>query len=110
MLQPACRPTSGFRTSRRDLLYSPVLVIGVTAMFVASVILSAAVRADSQKIGSHEVLQARVAPQVRKLPVVDRKGIRFTRFSTAEGLSQTKVAQIVQDDQGGSCGSAASMG
>ena len=34
------------------------------------------------------------------LPVVDGKGIRFHRLSTADGLSQTRVAQILQDDQG----------
>jgi len=34
------------------------------------------------------------------LPIVDDKGIRFTRLSTNEGLSQTKVSQIRQDDQG----------
>ena len=46
------------------------------------------------------VPQARVNPRSVTLPVVDGKGIRFTRLSTAEGLSQTKVGQIVQDDQG----------
>jgi len=34
------------------------------------------------------------------LPVVDGKDIHFTRLSTGEGLSQTRVDQIVQDDQG----------
>jgi hypothetical protein len=34
------------------------------------------------------------------LPVVDGEGIRFRRLSTDEGLSQTKIMQIVQDDQG----------
>ena len=35
-------------------------------------------------------------------PLADggRQGIRFTRITTADGLSQTRVAQIVQDDQG----------
>ena len=39
-------------------------------------------------------------PRTITLPVVDGKGIRFTRLSTDQGLSQTKVSQIVQDDQG----------
>jgi PAS domain S-box-containing protein len=43
---------------------------------------------------------AHVEPRTITLPVVDGKGIRFTRLSTDEGLSQTKVSQIVQDDQG----------
>jgi ligand-binding sensor domain-containing protein len=41
-----------------------------------------------------------VDPHTITLPVVDAQGIRFTRLSTDEGLSQTKVSQIVQDDQG----------
>jgi ligand-binding sensor domain-containing protein/signal transduction histidine kinase len=34
------------------------------------------------------------------LPLVEREGIQFKRISTADGLSQTRVAQIVQDHQG----------
>jgi PAS domain S-box-containing protein len=44
--------------------------------------------------------QAQVDPPAISLPVVDANGIRFTRLSTDEGLSQTKVTQVVQDDQG----------
>jgi PAS domain S-box-containing protein len=44
--------------------------------------------------------QVNAEPHTIALPVVDGKGIRFTRLSTDEGLSQTKVSQIVQDDQG----------
>jgi len=43
---------------------------------------------------------AHVEPRTVPLPVVDGKDLRFTRLSTDEGLSQTKVAQIVQDNQG----------
>jgi PAS domain S-box-containing protein len=46
------------------------------------------------------VPQAHVDPRIVTLPVVDGKGIRFTRLSTDDGLSQTRVTQIVQDDQG----------
>ena len=46
------------------------------------------------------VQQAHVEPRTITLPVVDGKDIRFTRLSTDDGLSQTKVSQIVQDDQG----------
>jgi PAS domain S-box-containing protein len=46
------------------------------------------------------VRQAHVDPHIMTVPVVDAQGIRFTRLSTDEGLSQTKVSQIVQDDQG----------
>jgi ligand-binding sensor domain-containing protein/signal transduction histidine kinase len=42
----------------------------------------------------------RVASRFVQLPVIDANDIRFTRLSTAEGLSQTRVSQIVEDDQG----------
>lgn len=35
-----------------------------------------------------------------RLPVVDGHDIRFSRLSTAQGLSQTRVAAMVQDNQG----------
>ena len=44
--------------------------------------------------------QPRVAPEVIHVPVVEGSGLRFRRLSTADGLSQTRVAQIVQDDHG----------
>lgn len=34
------------------------------------------------------------------LPVIESKSLRFHRVSTADGLSQTRVAQIAQDDVG----------
>lgn len=39
-------------------------------------------------------------PQPIELPVVDVDDLRFAHLSTAQGLSQTRVQQIVQDDQG----------
>ena len=41
-----------------------------------------------------------VNPQTMRLPIVDGRDLRFARLSTDEGLSQTKIAQIVQDDDG----------
>ena len=35
-----------------------------------------------------------------RVPVVDGNDIRFSRLSTARGLSQTRVLQIVEDNQG----------
>src|SRR6266566_314227 len=46
------------------------------------------------------VPEAKLDPLPRRLPMIEGKGIRFSRISTAEGLSQTRVAQIVQDDRG----------
>jgi len=44
--------------------------------------------------------QVRVKPGTIRIPVVDGSDIPFTRLSTIQGLSQTKVSWIVQDDQG----------
>ena len=44
--------------------------------------------------------RASVDPQPVRMPVVEGRDIRFARLSTADGMSQTKVNQIVQDDQG----------
>jgi PAS domain S-box-containing protein len=57
-------------------------------------------RPDSRPVTPGVVRQAHAEPRTIALPVVDGKGIRFSRLSTDEGLSQTKVSQIVQDDQG----------
>lgn len=46
------------------------------------------------------VMQAHLDPVLRQLPAIEGKGIRFTRISTENGLSQPRVAQIVQDDLG----------
>jgi signal transduction histidine kinase/CheY-like chemotaxis protein/ligand-binding sensor domain-containing protein len=35
-----------------------------------------------------------------RLPIIDQRDIRFKRLSTIDGLSQTKVSSILQDDQG----------
>jgi ligand-binding sensor domain-containing protein/signal transduction histidine kinase len=39
-------------------------------------------------------------PRPVRLSVIDGNDIRFSRLSTAQGLSQTRVAGIVQDNQG----------
>lgn len=57
-------------------------------------------RPDNQSASPLVVPQAHVAPHTITLPVVEAKDIRFTRLSTDEGLSQTRVIQIVEDDQG----------
>ena len=46
------------------------------------------------------VPQASVDPRPIQLSIIDGTDIRFARVSTADGLSQTKVGQIVEDDQG----------
>src|SRR5262245_45362096 len=46
------------------------------------------------------VSQISVDPQPIRLPIVDATDNRFLRLSTAEGISQTKVDQMVQDNVG----------
>jgi ligand-binding sensor domain-containing protein/signal transduction histidine kinase len=51
-------------------------------------------------IAGFAVLQARVDPRPVRLPIIDGTDVRFTRLATTEGLSQRRVSQIAQDDQG----------
>ena len=74
-----------------------VAVLCTTALAMVS---DGAGRPGNQSSNPVVVRQARVAPRTIILPVADGKDIRFTRFSTEDGLSQTRVSQIVQDDQG----------
>jgi ligand-binding sensor domain-containing protein/signal transduction histidine kinase len=46
------------------------------------------------------VPQANVDPRPIRFPVIDATDNRFERLSTTDGLSQRRVSQIVQDDQG----------
>ena len=46
------------------------------------------------------VPQARIDTTLVRMPVVDGDDIQFSRLSGDQGLSQTRVAQIVQDDSG----------
>jgi signal transduction histidine kinase/ligand-binding sensor domain-containing protein len=46
------------------------------------------------------VQQVRADTRTIKLPVIEGKEIRFSRLSGSQGLSQVRVSQIIQDDQG----------
>jgi PAS domain S-box-containing protein len=92
----------------QEMIKPTVLVrLAVRCAFVALLYATAlgmardgAGRPDNRPANPGVVRQAQVEPRTIVLPVVDGKGIRFTRLSTDEGLSQTRVIQIVQDDQG----------
>jgi ligand-binding sensor domain-containing protein/signal transduction histidine kinase len=66
--------------------------------FLMSVSLAASCAASTSKTGSQKPGRDG-RPSVR-IPVIESNDIRFSRLSTAQGLSQTQVAEIVQDDQG----------
>src|SRR3954469_12569860 len=44
--------------------------------------------------------QARIDPQLVRLPVTDGSDLRFVRLSRSRGLSQQRVTHIVQDARG----------
>ena len=80
-----------------------MLALSLTVCF--PVLLSAIAKAEedhesSTSATSKTMPQAHVSTATIKLPIVDGTDIRFARSYTGDGLSQTKVAQIVQDDQG----------
>jgi PAS domain S-box-containing protein len=70
----------------------------VSKSFVA--VLLAVLLAAFPTLGQGETVVASVSPEVVLLEVEDGPRQRFTRLSTIDGLSQTRVAQIVQDRQG----------
>jgi PAS domain S-box-containing protein len=74
-----------------------VALLGATTLGMAQ---DGAGRLGDRPVTPGVVRQAHVEPRTITLPVVDGKDLRFTRLSTDQGLSQTKVTQIVQDDQG----------
>jgi signal transduction histidine kinase/ligand-binding sensor domain-containing protein len=65
--------------------------------------LGAAILSATTTQASADIAGVRVPKVVAgavNIPVVEGGSARFTRISTAEGLSQTRVSQIVQDDRG----------
>src|SRR6202166_2009044 len=84
--------------------YNPALNI---SLIVCVVTLLISVRAKAQEHHKSNALNpSSPLPQVHvntatiTLPIIDRMDIRFTHLSTADDLSQTKVYEIAQDDQG----------
>src|SRR5246127_2462027 len=91
------------RILKPTVLLRLALRITVAALFIPGTFTMAqdtTGRPGNQSANLGMVPQAHVEPRTIILPVVDGKDIRFTRLSTDEGLSQTRVIQIVQDDQG----------
>ena len=50
--------------------------------------------------GANQSPHVHVRKQVVRLPIIPGGDVRFTHLTTAEGLSQMKVSQILQDNQG----------
>jgi hypothetical protein len=76
----------------------PTLELALAVLLLAPVCASARARAgDSADTSS---LDSPVHTETISLPVVEGKDIRFARISGSQGLSQVRVSDIVQDDQG----------
>src|SRR5579862_6956852 len=73
---------------------------GALLHLVVWAVVSAAAATPTAQGTASAISQPRVAPKVIHVPVVEGSGLRFRRLSTADGLSQTRVDQIVQDDRG----------
>jgi Two component regulator propeller len=90
MIKPTVLP-------RLSLCCAIVALLCPTALGMA---LDRADRPGNRPVTPGVVRQAQLEARTITLPMVDGDSIRFRRLSTNEGLSQTKVSQIVQDDQG----------
>jgi signal transduction histidine kinase/ligand-binding sensor domain-containing protein len=84
---------------RRSALRSWGILAFVSALTALSTLLSAA-QADRRTASANLPRQSHGASALVRVPVVDGNDIRFSRLSTARGLSQTRVLQIVEDNQG----------
>jgi ligand-binding sensor domain-containing protein/signal transduction histidine kinase len=51
-------------------------------------------------IVSANLIASAKPPHILRLPVIEGKDIRFTHYSTEQGLSQNRVDQMLQDNQG----------
>ena len=77
---------------------SPALELALAVLLLVPVCALAWARAgDSADTSS---LDSPVDTETIRLPVVEGKDIRFARISSSQGLSQVRVSDIVQDDQG----------
>jgi signal transduction histidine kinase/ligand-binding sensor domain-containing protein len=60
----------------------------------------ATVAPNVQVAAASAIPQPRMAPEAVHVPVIEGSDLKFRRLSTADGLSQTRVEEIVQDDRG----------
>src|SRR5271163_2391805 len=77
-------------------------LISVTVALFLTVLFRAPAPAQSEFFSNHSntVAQASVTTRPIRMPVVPGDDISFRQLENVRGLSQTRVLQIVQDDQG----------
>jgi len=91
-----CRGTQSHQVG--DSRVSPRVQSGRIATLVGLLALWTAVGA--QERAGRAPLQVRVSEGMVRLTLSDSTDIRFAHLSRSQGLSQTRVTRIVQDNQG----------
>src|ERR1700727_3331383 len=74
------------------------LALALAVLLLVPVCVVASARAGDR--ADTASLDSPVDTETIRLPVVEGKDIRFARISSSQGLSQARVSDIVQDDQG----------
>jgi ligand-binding sensor domain-containing protein len=95
-VQQRWRGEVGVLRVQKRTLFSKLFVVFLAALF--SVLVQA--QGNSSANSSSAVAQLSVTHRTVRMPLIDGNDIRFARLSTAAGLSQTRVSDIVADDQG----------
>ena len=90
---------------QRDMY--PSTLRGWSLIFVVAVLLIVLSGSFAAAQGQSPTTSTNSTSEIRRgssrpvrVPVIGGNDLRFSRLSTAQGLSQTRVAQIVQDNQG----------
>jgi signal transduction histidine kinase/ligand-binding sensor domain-containing protein len=81
---------------QNNTLFSKLVVVSLAVLL--SVLAQA--QGNSSANSSSAVVQVSLTHRTVRMPLIDENDIRFARISTAAGLSQTRVSDIVDDDQG----------
>src|ERR1700730_9306021 len=91
------RQIAALRESNRASLW-----ISIAVAFSLAVLFSAPAKAQggSSSNSSDAVVQASINTRPLRMPVITGSDINFRELENVRGLSQTRVLQIVQDDQG----------
>lgn len=75
-------------------------ILYFVTLIINSILATEAAAQSAALSPTSDVPLVQVLPEIVAIPVVPGDDIRFRRLSLSQGLSQTRVAQIVQDDQG----------
>jgi signal transduction histidine kinase/ligand-binding sensor domain-containing protein len=107
---PGLKPNTAMKKEHRTIgkerwARSPALrtrgsILRFALAMIALFTLMPVAGADSQTDSQNVLEQSHRVPRGIRLPVIDGDDIRFSRLSTAQGLSQTRVSNIVEDDRG----------